>query len=60
LDADYDLNLPSNEDESKIRIWGLPYIKLWDPIPLGILTGFVTGGVYNKYFRKRPLLSSMI
>ena len=60
MDNDYDLNLSSKEEESKIRIWGLPYIKMWDPIPLGIVTGFVTGGVYNRYFKKRPLFSSMI
>ncbi len=60
MENEYDLNLPSREDESKIRIWGLAQLKLWDPIPLGIFTGFTIGGVYNKYFRKRPIFTSMV
>lgn len=60
LENEYDLNLSSKEDESKIRIWGFPQLKLWDPIPLGILTGFTIGGAYNRYFRKRPFFTSMV
>jgi hypothetical protein len=33
---------------------------LWDPIPLGIVSGFMTGGLYNRLYRKKPLLSSKL
>jgi hypothetical protein len=58
LNVDYDLNLPKDaHEQDNIRVWGLPYLKITNPVPLGLLTGFGTGSLYN-FFRARPIFSS--
>ena len=57
MDVDYDLEFQSEEEESKIRVWGLPFIRPSDPVPLAIWGGIALGCMINGV-RKRPLFSS--
>ena len=59
LNVDYDLNLPKDDEEKSIKVWGLPYAKITDPWPLGFLSGFGTGALLNM-LRARPPLASKI
>lgn len=59
LANDYDIQLSEKQDLDKIRVWGLPYIKLTDPVPAGIVTGFSAGAILN-FWRRRPALAGKI
>lgn len=54
---DYNLNF-EDENEKNIRVWGLPYVKVNDPVPLGVLSGTLVGYFVNRY-RQRPFLSGL-
>lgn len=55
--GEYDLELKTDEELAKIRVWGLPWIHPSDPVPLGIAGGLGLGSLIN-YFRRRPMFSS--
>lgn len=57
LGVDYPIEV-DNEENAK-KIWGLPYVPLTDPVPLGLISGFSVGSLIN-YYRKRPTFSSKI
>lgn len=58
MGIDYDLEYKSEEDQSKIRVWGLPMVRPLDPVPLSIWSGLAVGTFINR-LRKRPIFSSM-
>ncbi|CAF0708432.1 unnamed protein product [Brachionus calyciflorus] len=58
LGVDYDLELPDQEEQNKIRVFGLPYIKISDPVPMGLMAGFGAGAILNIW-KRRPLLTSI-
>ncbi len=57
LDTDYDVLLETREEQSKIRIWGLPYLPPWHPAMVGTLSGVAIGCIMNA-LRRRPKFSS--
>jgi len=57
LGVDYPIEIDKEENNKKI--WGLPYVPLTDPVPLGLISGFSVGAAIN-YYRKRPPFSSKI
>ena len=57
LGVDYDLEFPDQEQQDKIRVWGLPYVKISDPLPLGLIAGFGASTLFNLW-RRRPALAS--
>ncbi|RNA11785.1 NADH dehydrogenase [ubiquinone] 1 subunit C2 [Brachionus plicatilis] len=58
LDVDYDLQLPDQQQMDNIRVWGLPQLRLFDPIPLGLFIGFGGASLFN-FWRRRPALTSI-
>ncbi|RNA19144.1 hypothetical protein BpHYR1_002761, partial [Brachionus plicatilis] len=58
LDVDYDLQLPDQQQMDNIRVWGLPQLRLFDPIPLGLFIGFGGASLFN-FWRRKPVLTTL-
>jgi hypothetical protein len=55
LGVDYPIDIENEQNVKKN--WGLPYVPLTDPAPLGLISGLSVGGLIN-YYKKRPTFSS--
>jgi len=58
LGVDYDVQLANQEEQRNIKVWGLPYFNITDPVPMGIFGGTFVGALSSIY-RSRPPLSSI-
>ena len=59
LGLEHDVDLKSDEELNKIRVWGLPFIRPTDPVPLAIWGGLASGALINV-LRRRPIFSSSL
>ena len=51
------MQVASQEEKSNIRVWGLPYFNILDPIPMGAYGGLICGALANLYKSRPPLTS---